>query len=308
MTEGGTEENSEREIEMGQPSAAEAKVHSTLLALLGRGCIPWRPGWRTKAVGQRHLNLLSGHPYEGADPLLLELAMVKGSKPLPWWCTYVEAREWGLTPRRGAEGVHLGLAQSQARRKQRPKVVFNVADLVGTSLQRILAKRRQSVWANRPSHQQRLQRAEQVLGAWPVRVREGGHLPCYRPREDEILLPMRSNFHCGEAFLATWALQQLRSTRHPQRLARGDGTSVTESEVGREAYVLELAWILLADRLGLGREYGLFVLAEADWIRRLQPTPQVFIELLSEACRTTDLLAAASQTVKATADKQQPLV
>ena len=276
---------------MGQTSDPTTRLHSTLMELLAKECIPWRRPWREK--GMAHLNLFSGQPYGGADPLLLDVAMVNRGVALPWWCTYVEAREGGLTPRKGAVGVALGVARPPGARRKRLEVVFNVADLVGRPLQQLMARRRQSLWGNSANQVQRLQKAEQLLRAWPVSVREGTHLPRYHQREDQILLPMRHNFHCREAFLATWAREQIRSTGHPERLAQRVGALATDCWGGREEFVLELAWILQADRLGVGREYGLFVLAEADWIEMLQPSPQALINLITESCWVADLLAPA---------------
>ncbi|MEY4353347.1 MAG: hypothetical protein RLZZ609_1588 [Cyanobacteriota bacterium] len=276
---------------------------SSLLDLLKQGCIPWRrPRTSTAMV---HRNLLSGQPYEAADALLLEVVLVRRGLALPWWCTYMQARQAGLTPRKGSHGVHLGWADPPSARRMQPPVVFNVADLVGPPLQCHLAARRVEEGATSRSHQQRLANAEQLLNRWCVPVREGRYLPGYQLQDDEILLPSRNNFHCREAFLATWACAQIRSTGHPKRLAQGGNK---DWPVNRQEFVMELAWIMWADRLGLGRQHGVFVLTASDWLRMLQPSPNILVELVTQACKTTDLLAATSQKVRGSADKQPALV
>lgn len=252
-----------------------------------------------------HRNLLHGRPYKAADALLLAVVLVQRGLALPWWCTYMEARQAGLTPRKGSQGVHLGWADPPSAQGKQPHVVFNVADLVGPPLQRHLTARRLGDRANRGAEQQRLANAEQLLNRWCVPVREGGYLPGYQLEEDAILLPSRHNFHCREAFLATWACAQIRSTGHPKRLAQGANRDWL---VNRQEFVMELAWIMLADRLGLGRQHGVFVLGASDWTGMLQSGPNVLVELVTQASKTADLLAATSQKVRGSADKQPALV
>lgn len=292
---------------MGESSDRKPTLQDGLIGLLESGCIPWRPRWRVRAVGERHLNLFSGTAYGGADPLLLEVATVQRRTPLPWWCTYAEAKAAGLSPRRGAGGIRLGLASSRANHRQRVRVVFNVADLVGPTLQRALAQRRRALRASRATEQQRLLAAENQLRHWPVRIREGRHLPGYRIAADQIFLPCRHTFHCREAFLARWAREQIRSTWHPGRL-RWEGEERNRCTVAPKEFVIELTWILLADRLGLGVEDGPFVLTEADWIQMLQPSPDRFLELLTTAGKLMELLAPATAPVRGSADKLLALV
>lgn len=295
---------------MGQRPTANEKMLGTLIELLEGGCIPWRPLGRKKAMAGRHLNLFTGHPYGGADPLLLDVAMVKRDSPFPWWSTFGAAKAAGLSPRRGAEGVQLGLSETLFEARTQREIVFNVADLVGPSLQRTLKKRRENLVTNAGSAQHRLRLAERQLRAWSVPVWQGAHLPRYDPSRDLIMLPTRQSFHCKEAFLARWALEQIHSTWHPQRWGYGlmDQDQLDHRTWSEEEFVSELTWILLADRLGLRRDYGVFVLAEADWIERVQQTPQTFIHLLADARRAADLLTANGARMIGSADKAKALV
>lgn len=116
-----------------------------LIGLLEEGCIPWRVPWRDGDFGKQHLNLISGQRFGGADLILLEVARVARDAPLPFWCSYIEAKHVGLTPRRGSQGVHLGWADPcKAPCRQNQIVVFNVIDLVGAPLQKLLARRQRN--------------------------------------------------------------------------------------------------------------------------------------------------------------------
>lgn len=68
--------------------------------------------------------------------------MVERQAPLPFWCTFIDARTAGLHVRRGSKGVRLGLGDAPTGVGRREGCVFNVMDLVGSPLQHLLARRR----------------------------------------------------------------------------------------------------------------------------------------------------------------------
>lgn len=85
------------------PASTEERLVSELIALMESGQTPWRRPWR-ESVGP-HVNLVSGRPYRGSNPLLLTLGMHLRGSHLPYWCGWGEARRLGLAPRRGSRGV-----------------------------------------------------------------------------------------------------------------------------------------------------------------------------------------------------------
>ncbi len=276
---------------MSHPSSAADALQRILLPLLETGCIPWRQSQPCLAMGQRHRNLIHGRPYGGADSLVLGAALLSHRAPLPLWCTYGEARAVGLQARRGCKGVRLGLANHDLPTPRQQTCVFNVTDLVGRPLQTLLARRRRAIQAMTLPKHQVLSRAALRFQSWPVAVQFGATLPAYDLGQDIIRLPSRQRFTCGEAFLGTWARLQILSTGHPNRLNRQDRASVEGQEKARGEFLCELAWSLLADRMGLAREYGVFVLAEADWIVLLEASAETFFEILAEASKAVDQLA-----------------
>lgn len=52
--------------------AAEEKIVAALIELMEAGSAPWRRPWDGSGGGH-HVNLLSGHRYRGANPILLTL-------------------------------------------------------------------------------------------------------------------------------------------------------------------------------------------------------------------------------------------
>lgn len=237
------------------PSSTDNTI-GALVALLEKGCIPWRHHWRCRGLGTQQQNLITGHVYRGADSIVLAIAMLNQGAPLPLWCTYLEARAGGLAPRRGSKGVHLGLAPSGLNRRPQQVCVFNVADLVGPTLQHMLAKRRRALRATSQTKGQSQQRAEDLVDAWQQGL--------------------------------------LHSAGESNRVGQENGDLGDGHKKPRNEFLRELAWSMLADRIGMDRECGVFVLAEADWIQLLRASPQTFFELLTDASRAVDRLDLAN--------------
>jgi len=95
-----------------RPARAEDSLVAALIAQMEAGTTPWRRPWDSRGGGH-HVNLLTGRPYRGANPILLTLGMHRRESSLPYWCGFVEAQRLGLSPRRGSRGVAILRPQGQ---------------------------------------------------------------------------------------------------------------------------------------------------------------------------------------------------
>ena len=140
------------------PTAQERLVLS-LIELMQQGVAPWRKPWEGSGGGH-HCNLISGHRYQGSNPILLTLGMHVGlvvrtsrcdGSTLPFWCGYAEAKGLGISPNKGSkaalilrpqlheqadqqernQGEQAGAPEGASRSwvSYRPVAVFNAADL-----------------------------------------------------------------------------------------------------------------------------------------------------------------------------------
>ena len=244
---------------------AEEKIVASLIELMEAGSAPWRRPWDGSGGGH-HVNLLSGHRYRGANPVLLTLGMHIRGSALPFWCGFAEARKLGIFPRKGSKAVHILRPQLHSRKEPgeggevtlrswasyRPVAVFNAADLEGEALAGLIEARKAAEGVEPKPEPERLEAAEAVLGAWPVPVSFGGDRACYLPAIDRIQLPERASFHSPAAFCATWAHEQIHSTGHESRLKRDLGGAFGKARYAREELVAELGAVLLGDRLEIG--------------------------------------------------------
>lgn len=301
-------------------SGAEQRLVAGLIQLMEAGTSPWRRDWEASGASQ-HANLFSGRPYGGANPALLAAGLALRGSSLPWWCGYAEARRHGLVPRRGSSGVVIlrpqrrpaataDAAPAEAAEATatgpaaprsgggapggfRPVVVFNAADLVGPALEGQLAERQAEAAGRRRPEPERLARAEEVLGCWPVPVLRGGDRACYNPASDRIALPERGCFHSAAAAAATWAHEAIHSTGHPSRLGRDLGGAFGSPVYAREELVAELGAVLLGERLEIGSDTANHAAYLAHWVALLRQSPRLLFRLLREARRAADLICPA---------------
>lgn len=294
------------------PARGEDHLVASLISLMEAGTAPWRREWDGRHGGH-HVNLLSGRPYRGANPILLTLGLHQRGASLPYWCGAGEARGQGLFPRKGCRAVTVLRPQQVQRRgtpppmaapakkeeeehptgswvRYRPVSLFNAGDLEGEGLAALIAARQAGEQETRRGEPERLAHAEEVLRAWPVPVSHGGDRACYHPLSDRIQLPERHAFHSSAALYATWAHEALHSTGHPSRLGRDLSGALGSQAYAREELVAELGAVLLGDRLEIGSNVSNHAAYLAEWIQLLRDSPTVLYRLLSEARRAADLI------------------
>jgi len=151
---------------------AEEKIVASLIELMEAGSAPWRRPWDGTGGGH-HVNLLSGHRYRGANPILLTLGMHVRGSALPFWCGFAEARKLGIFPRKGSKAVHILRPQLHSREEPGeggevtlrswasylPVEVFNAADLRGEALAGLIETRKLAEGVEAKQEPERLEAA-----------------------------------------------------------------------------------------------------------------------------------------------------
>jgi antirestriction protein ArdC len=274
---------------------------ANLIALLQQGTTPWRRPWRD---GQsQHVNLFTGRPYRGGNPLLLTLGQFQRGALEPFWCGFAEARRHGLVPRRGCKAVFIlkpmvlpesaDKLENEAPRRRaifRTVAVFNAADLIGETLASHLVRRRSAAALLKLSPSSRLERAEETLHRWPVPCRYGGDQAGYVPDRDTILLPERDCFDSAAGFYATWAHEAIHSTGHHSRLNRDMEGTFGSDRYAREELIAELGAVLVGTRLEIGCDLRNHAAYLDHWIRLLQEQPGILLPVLQQARLAADLI------------------
>jgi antirestriction protein ArdC len=288
---------------------AEEKLCEALIELLEQGVNPWRRDWAQHGQQGQHRNLITGQPYRGSNPAVLEMWSACRGFALPLWLGAAQAKAEGWHPRKGSKGCYVLRPQLNKREQQddngkpitgpdgqplisawvsfKPVCVFNVADLVGGTEEaqqaldaRVAAALGAVVIKPEP---ERLAGAEAVLGAWPVPTTWGGDRAFYRPSADQISMPARAQFATAAGLYATWAHEQAHSTGHSSRLNRDLTGSHGSEAYAREELVAELAAFLICNRLQISSSAENHAAYLGSWARVLKEGPRVLFKALGQA-------------------------
>ncbi|TWB88997.1 MULTISPECIES: ArdC family protein [unclassified Synechococcus] len=288
------------------PSPAEAIV-ADLISLLEAGTTPWRKPWEASGGGH-HVNLLSGHRYSGANPILLTLGMHLRGSALPFWCGFAEAKKLGIFPKKGSKAVRILRPQLHSREEEgeggeislkswasfRPVAIFNSSDLQGEALEGLIASRKAIEEPQVRPEPERHAAAEATLSAWCVPISRAGDRAFYMPELDRIQLPERHAFTSSTGHYATWAHEVIHSTGHNSRLKRNLSGAMGSHSYAREELVAELGAVLLGDRLEIGAALEGHAAYMGHWIEMLKAEQRVLFQVLSEARQAADLICPNS--------------
>jgi antirestriction protein ArdC len=298
---------------------AEEKLCTALVELLERGVNPWRKDWASVAQSGQHRNLITGQPYRGSNPAVLEMWAACRGYSLPLWLGVAQAKGKGWYPKKGSSGCYVLRPQLNKREREdengqpikgpdgqpelvawvsyKPACVFNVADLQGEGLAEAIAAALGHV-AIKPEPE-RLALAEQVLGAWPVETTWAGDRACYSPSNDQITMPGRAQFGTAEGLYATWAHEQAHSTGHRSRLGRDLSGSFGTKQYAREELVAELASFLICNRLEISSNTENHAAYLGHWAGVLKEGHKVLFKALSDATKAANAICGPEVTEEA---------
>ena len=295
---------------------AEEKLCSELVQLLEQGVNPWRRDWASSGQQGQHRNLLTGQPYRGSNPAVLEMYSACRGFALPLWLGGAQAKAQGWFPRKGSKGCYVLRPQLNKRELEgedgqpllqpngepsvaawvsyKPACVFNVGDLVGgdDASQQALEAAIAAAMAGAvvKPEPERLAAAEAVLGAWPVPTTWAGDRAYYLPTLDRVVMPNRAQFGSAAGLYATWAHEQAHSTGHSSRLARNLLGEFGSESYAREELVAELAAFLICNRLQIPSAAENHAAYLGHWAGVLKEGHKVLFKALSDATKAANAI------------------
>lgn len=294
----------------GKFDAAQA-ITDEIIALLGKGTIPWRQPWKIAGGGVplRH----NGEAYRGINAFLLGLRAAVTGYGAPSWMTFQQAKSLGASVRkgerssvvvyygtagmkpeaddvRGAEGGEVD-ASSACRRFLKNYRVFNVEQIEG--LDPDWYPEPESPSESGPDPIPELDAFFASIGADVV---FGGDRACYVPSLDRIHMPPLERFESASLMYSTLAHEHCHWTGADHRLDRGFG----ESRFGNDAYaqeelVAEIAAALLGQRMGFLSDHIENHAAYLNsWLKTLRGDKRFLFKAAGHAQRAVDFLIDAS--------------
>jgi antirestriction protein ArdC len=174
------------------PTQAELRSQITqqIISALEQGTIPWRRPWRTSPNAGRPTSVASLRPYQGINPLLLQLHAFRFGFQSKFWGTFDQWERWGCKVKRRPEGVEAGAWGAKVVLYK--PVSKNVVDEAGDEGERSFVVMRTFTVFN----------AEQVEGLvadkFLVKEEEGNAFPDFEPFEELIVATKADIRHGGE--------------------------------------------------------------------------------------------------------------
>ena len=298
--------------------SGEEKLLTDLVALLESNDLPpWRKPWA--GHHGEHRNLITGKPYQGVNPLLLEMGLLIRETDSVLWCGSGQAKALGWFPKKGSKGVRILRPQLNSREmvdgdgkpqldgegqplvsawvSYKPVVVFNASDLTGgndeatAELNKRIATELGAVQLP-AGDEDRVLDAEKHLWTWPVPTNFGGTRACYSSSLDRISMPLAESFESRESFCSTWLHEQAHSTGHSSRLDRKLGNQFGSAAYAREELIAELASVLACYRLKISYDLPQHASYMSSWAKALKEGgAKELMKVLKEARMAADLIA-----------------
>ena len=154
------------------------------------------------------------------------------------------------------------------------------------------------------------QRAEAVIRAAGVDVRHvRGDRAYYHLKNDEIVLPERSQFPSAKNFYQTALHEVAHSTGHPDRmnretLTKGVAGGWGSTEYAREELRAEIASMMTSDRLKTGHDPERGAAYVEGWIQALQEDPREIHRASADAQKISSRMIGGARDILQQIDKE----
>ena len=289
------------------------EVTAKIITALESNLLPWRRPWRSGSQPGRHSNAVSRRPYQGVNPLLLELHALNLGLVSRWWGTFAQWHGLGCRVKRrppdveeGHWGCHVvfwkpvtktivddqtGDEEDERFFVLRYFTVFNADQVEGADEFRAVEHEGQA------DAQPDFHPAEELIAATGATIRYGGDRAFYvRPvpqgsfpnhRDgDYIVLPPRATFSPPGAFYET-AIHELA---HWSEVRTGWDHSKQGYALGE--LVAEIGSCFVAAELGIPQGEGLGNHAAylRSWLDAMKGDRNFIFKAAKQASKVTDFL------------------
>jgi antirestriction protein ArdC len=301
----------------------EEKLCQRLIELIERGVSPWRKEWKGKNLST-HKNLITGAPYRGGNPMVLEFQSAFAGHNLPLWCGAGQAKQKDWFPKKGSFGAYIIRPQLNSYDKKdesgnivkgedgnpvknswvsyKASCVFNAEFLRGVdedseiALQKLIEE---SVTGEEiENNNEEIGLAEQVLTGYcrsqEIAVNHVGDRAFYSVFSDEITVPKIENFVSSESFYATFAHECVHSTGSDKRLKRKLGARSGGEESLRnyaaEELVAEMGAYLLCNRMEISSNCENHAAYLEGWLKVLKEGPKSLFKVIGDATKAANFI------------------
>ena len=284
----------------------------------------WTKQW-TSSKSQGHINFLTGHAYQGANPIILEMYQTLRGQDLPLWVGYGQAKkDLNCIPKKGSKAAKIlrpnPIKIDLKNEDGSPKLdkegnqefimkvtfkgasVFNISDLVGldekaqSKLDKIIDSFKADCKKSERPLSDRCKDAHDRLMIFSKDLKNGlkhyGDKAYYQDQLDHVIMPERESFTNDEAYLSTLAHEFAHATGHKDRLNR-KWLNEYKKYRPQEEMTAEFAAVLISNRLQITcntQNHAAYLSSWAKHIKDSKSPSQQLMKVFSNAVKAADLV------------------
>jgi antirestriction protein ArdC len=270
-----------------------------LLSLMESGTLPWRKPWH----GIPYCNAISGHRYQGLNPLLAQVDVLANGYSTPLFAGFAQATEQGWKVRKGSKATWLrwsgtickeeedatGEVTETFIRSLKWLQVFNLDCFDDTEAETKIADV-VTRFKGQENTAPRIDEAERLISAQKATVQFGGHEACYVPRQDFIKMPQYADFSSPELYYAVHIHELIHWTAHESRLDRPIQNRFGSNAYAFEELVAELGAAFVCSELGITPALEHHASYLESWISVIRADNRAFFKATAMAQKAANLL------------------
>jgi antirestriction protein ArdC len=276
-------------------------ITKKLIALIEKGTIPWRKPWYNVPFA----NVISGHRYQGNNPLFLNIFVLENEWEKPLFATYkqAESKQWSI--QKGSKAAYIlsagtgktTVADENGEEKDsfynyyKWIPVFNVAQMDDSEAEEKiedLEEKHGITYAKSPNP--KIEEAESFIKAQNAVIKSSLEGAFYSPSNDYIAIPDIDVFQSSENYYSTLLHELAHWTGHESRLKRNSSTNKRSDSYAYEELIAELSSVFLTNDLNINYELENHASYMQSWLKRLEGDFKFFFQATKDANKAVKFL------------------
>jgi antirestriction protein ArdC len=273
------------------------EVTDRIVANLEKGVIPWVKPWHTENTLDK--NIVSQNEYNGINRLILGMSGFNSNV----WGSFKQWDSLGANVKKGEKGTAIVFYKPLSSTKVNEQgenensfyaclktyYVFNAEQVEGIEIKPRAVE-------NKPFLNNEL--IDQLVANTGATLKHGGNSAYYRPSEDYINMPIKSDFMEESGYYATLLHELTHWSGAKHRLDRTKGKRFADTAYAFEELIAEIGSAFLCEKYSVKgdiRHEGYI----ASWLKALKNDNKMIFKASAYAQKSTDFIVSFKQLEKA---------
>jgi antirestriction protein ArdC len=277
-------------------------VTDKLITLIEQGVKPWEKPWHSTP----YQNLVTGHEYQGINPILCTIDMILCQYEKPFFIGFAQAKKQGWKIKKGSKSTWIRWGGTNCKEVEDTKTgetkkeyynafkwmnVFNVSCLDDNESDIKLQDHIDALTPTlTPNTEPPIETAETFIQQHHPITQFGGDKALYHPATDTIRLPHYQDFSNAIAYYATYLHEIVHWTGHPSRCDRPQHSTFGSQAYAFEELIAEIGAAMTCNHLGIDSELEHHASYLDSWLSILKGDKKAFFRAAQKANQAVDYL------------------